>query len=168
MIIGASDFAIIKTPSKPRIGNPGEPVAELTSFGWALISPGHEANSTKVFLTNSSKVEYEQLCSLDVLGLRSEEEQDTVHQEFSQQLERSPEGWYQTGLMWKPGVQELPNNEVGIKARLRKLVRRLERKPELFDKCEEIIKDQEEQGIIEKVPGGAIKGASKEIILFTT
>ena len=33
MIIGASDFAKIKTPSKPRIGNPCEPVAELTSFG---------------------------------------------------------------------------------------------------------------------------------------
>ena len=154
MIIGASDFAKIKTPSKPRIGNPGEPVAELTSLGWALISPGHEADLSKVFLTKSSKAEYEQLCSLDVLGLRSEEEQDTVHQEFSEQLERSPEGWYQTGLMWKPGIQQLPNNEMGSKARLRKLVQRLERKPELFDKYEEIIKDQEEQGIIEKMPGG--------------
>ena len=76
---------------------------------------------SKVFLTKSSKVENEQLCSLDVLGLRSEEEQDIVHQEFPQQLERSPEGWYQTGLMRKPGVQELSNNEVGSKARLKKL-----------------------------------------------
>ena len=56
--------------------------------------------------------------------------------------------------MWKPGIQELPNNEMGSKARLRKLVQRLERKPELFDKYEEIIKDQEEQGIIEKVTRG--------------
>ena len=121
-----------------------------------------------MFLTKSSKVEYEQWCSLDVLGLRSEEEQDTVHRGFSAQLERSPQGWYQTGLMWKPGVQELPNNEVGSKARLRKLVQRLERKRELFEKYEEIIKDQEEQRIIEKVLGGAIKGESKERILIAT
>ena len=120
-----------------------------------------------MFLTKSSKVEYEQSHSLDVLGLGIEEEQDIVHQEFSEQLERSPEGWYQTGLMWKPGIQELPNNEVGSKARLRTLLQRLERKLELFDKYEEIINDQEEQGIIEKVLGGVVRGVSKQRIIFT-
>ena len=55
MVIGASGFTKIKTPSKQRIGNPGEPVAQLTSHGWALISPGHEADLSKVFLTKSSK-----------------------------------------------------------------------------------------------------------------
>ena len=162
MIIGASDFAKIKTPSKPRVGKPGEPVAELTSLGWALISPGNEADLSNIFLTKSSKVEYEQLCSLDVLGLKDEEEQDIVQQEFSEQLQRSLEGWYETGLMWKSGIKELPNNETGSKARLKKLVQRLERKPELFDKYEEILKDQEEQGIIEKVPEGVSGAPSRK------
>ena len=42
MIIGTSEFSKIKTPTKPRVGKPGEPVAELTLFGWMMMSPGHE------------------------------------------------------------------------------------------------------------------------------
>ena len=37
MILGASDYARIKVPEMPRGGSPGEPVTELTSFGWDLI-----------------------------------------------------------------------------------------------------------------------------------
>ena len=33
LILGASEYARIKTETKPRIGLPGEPVAELTKFG---------------------------------------------------------------------------------------------------------------------------------------
>ena len=33
VILGASEYAKLKTKSAPRVGNPGEPVAQLTSFG---------------------------------------------------------------------------------------------------------------------------------------
>ena len=33
LILGAGHYSKIKTVSKPRIGSPGEPVAELTKFG---------------------------------------------------------------------------------------------------------------------------------------
>ena len=59
---------------------------------------------------------------------------------------------YQIGLILKPNLQDLPNNEKSSKARLHKLVERLVRQPQLYDKYEEILTDQEKQGIIEKVP----------------
>ena len=36
MILGASDYARIKTSASARIGNDGEPVAEKTKLGWVL------------------------------------------------------------------------------------------------------------------------------------
>ena len=53
----------------PRVGKPGEPVAELTSFGWTIMSPSAETNLSSVYLTRGSTEDYDQLCSLDVLGL---------------------------------------------------------------------------------------------------
>jgi len=43
-ILGASEYARLKTSSVPRVGSPGEPAAKLTSFGWAIMSPGAETN----------------------------------------------------------------------------------------------------------------------------
>ena len=68
-------------------------MAELTQFGWMMMSPGHELEYRKFLFTRSSSCEdYERLCSLDVLGLESRAEQHPVQQEFKDQLERSPEG----------------------------------------------------------------------------
>ena len=38
VILGASEYAKIKTNSAPRVGEPGEPTAEFTSFGWTIMS----------------------------------------------------------------------------------------------------------------------------------
>ena len=89
---------------------------------------------------------------MDVLGLGNQlDGEGAVYQDFKDQLTQSPEGWYETGLLWKPNTDGLPNNKAGSLARLGKLVQKLERKPELFQQYCEIIKDQEKQGIIEKV-----------------
>ena len=42
LILGASEIAKIKTDQAPRVGSPGEPVAEMTRFGWTIMSPGEE------------------------------------------------------------------------------------------------------------------------------
>ena len=77
MITGTSEFSKIKTPTKPRVGKPGEPVAELTQCGWMMMSPGHEREYGKcLFARSSSSEDYEKLCSLDVLGLESISEQN--------------------------------------------------------------------------------------------
>ena len=70
MILGASEYSRIKTGTKPRIGKAGEPVAELTSLGWTMMSAGKEAHMGSIYLTRTSSTDYEQLCSLDVLALQ--------------------------------------------------------------------------------------------------
>ena len=57
-----------------------------------------------LLLAQANQTDYEQLCRrLDVLGLedRPENDQETVYAEFREQLVRSQEGWYETGLPWK-------------------------------------------------------------------
>ena len=34
VILGASDYSRVKMETKPRIGQPLEPIAELTTLGW--------------------------------------------------------------------------------------------------------------------------------------
>ena len=71
LILGASVYARIKTETKPKIGQPSEPVAELTKFGWTILPPGKETDlTTKILLIQTVSSDYEQLCTLDVLGLK--------------------------------------------------------------------------------------------------
>ena len=152
LILGASEYARIKTATKPRVGRPGEPVAELTKFGWTLMSPGTEEDLTKTLFTKSSVEDYRKLCDMDVLGLDNQlGGEGAVYQDFKEQLIQSPERWYETGLLWKPNTDRLRSNKAGSIARLGKLVQKFKRKPELFQQYREIIKEQEEQGIIERL-----------------
>ena len=153
MILGASEYAKIKTETKPKVGDPGKPVAELTALGWTIMSPGKEADLSSVYLTRSSTADYQDLCKLDVLGLedRASDDQVTVFEDFKEQLTRSPEGWYETGLLWKSGHAPLPNNKSASLGRLSSLVRRLKQNPQLLDQYDEIIQEQLDQNIIEEV-----------------
>ena len=55
---------------------------------------------SNMFLTQTAATDYEELCKLDVLGLRGKPSADRsdVYEEFKEQLIRSPKGWYETGL----------------------------------------------------------------------
>ena len=94
VILCASEYARLKTSSVLRVGNPSEPVAELTSLGWTIMSPGAETNLSSVYLTRSSLTDYEELCSLDVLGLEDKPAgaQQAGYSDFQEQLTRHPEG----------------------------------------------------------------------------
>ena len=91
LILGMNEYAQIKTETTPKIGKPGEPIAELTRLGWTIMSPGSESDLTNMFLTQTSAADYEALCRLDVLGLQ--EQSVGVFEEFKEQLTRNPEGW---------------------------------------------------------------------------
>ncbi|XP_068739951.1 uncharacterized protein [Montipora capricornis] len=155
LILGASEYAQVKTETTPRIGKPGEPIAEWTRLGWTILSPGSEPNLTSMFLTQTSAVDYENLCRLDVLGLQDHSvgDQDLVYEEFKEQLLRDPEGWYETGLLWKGNHSPLPNNKPGSLKRLENLVKKLEKQPGMLEKYDEIIRDQLAQGIVESAEG---------------
>lgn len=62
--------ARIKTDARKRIGNQGEPVAERIKFGWTILSPGKQFDTTHMLLTQTSLVGYEELYRLDVLALQ--------------------------------------------------------------------------------------------------
>ena len=100
VILDVGDYAKIKTNSKPVFGKVRELIAELTRLGWFLMSPCNEFDNRTVLLTQTSQVEYKQLCRLDVLGLEDskEHDQNIVHAEFEEQLQRSAERWFETGL----------------------------------------------------------------------
>ena len=152
LILGTSEYARIKTETRPRIGKPGQPVAELTRFGWTLISPGKDVDLTNMFLTQTSSMDYENLCKLDVLGLEDSPEgsQQSVYDEFKEQLVRRPDGSYQTGLPWKGCHPPLRSNETGSLKRLNNLVTKLKKRPDMLKKYDDVIKDQLSQGIVEK------------------
>ncbi len=152
LIIGAPEYARIKTDTKAKVGKPGEPVGELTRYGWTLISPGSEIDTSNMFYARTSVADYDRLCSLDVLGLAENElgENETVYKDFKDQLQQDPSGFYETGLLWKANCPPLEDNKSGSLARLSKLMQRLKKEPELFAEYEAIMKDQEEKGIIEE------------------
>ena len=74
-----------------------------------------------------------------------------VYSEFQEQLVRHPEGWYETGLLWKAGHPPLPNNQQGSLVRLSNLVKKLQKVPSHLDEYDKIIQDQLKEGIVERV-----------------
>ena len=126
MVLGSGEHARIKTETKPRIGRENDPIAELTEFGWFLMSPGKEFDKDIMLLTKTSQSNYEDLCRMDVLGLRdiADHDQSMVFDEFKERLTRPPERWYETTLPWKANHAKLPSNkEVSLK-RLKNLSRK--------------------------------------------
>ena len=115
LILGASDYTKIKTETAPRVGALGEPIGEKTKLGWTIMSPGKEVDLSPMFFTQTSHVDYDELCELDVLGLADAPigDQAEVYSEFKEQLTQDAEGRYATGLPWKGNHPPLPNNEVG-------------------------------------------------------
>jgi hypothetical protein len=102
-----------------------------------------------MFLTQTSTMNYENLCNLDVLGLKDSPagEQQSVYKEFKEQLIRRPD---ETGVSWRGCHPPLPNNELGSLRRLNYLARKLEKQPGMLQKYDDVIKDQLTQGIVEK------------------
>ena len=100
VVLSSGDYARIKTDTRPRVGGEGQPIAEFTKLGWFVMSPGKEFNQTKMFLTQTSRTDYDDLCRLDVLGLedKPENDQEQVYAEFKEQLVRSNQGWYEASL----------------------------------------------------------------------
>ena len=108
LVLGGGEYARIKTETRPRIGQENDLIAELTKFGWFLMSPGKEFDKNIMLLTQTSQTDFENLCRLDVLGLRDtpDHDQSSVFDEFKERLTRSPEGWYETTLPWKANHAE--------------------------------------------------------------
>ena len=156
LILGASHYARIKTETAPPIGALNEPIAKTTKLGWTIISPGKEVDLTAMLMTQTSSLDYETLCRLDVLGIADSAsgDEDEVYSEFKEQLKRDEDGWYETGLPWKGNHPSLPSNEAGSLRRLTSLVKKL-RSQGIIERYDQEIQDQIKAGIVERVTGSA-------------
>ena len=147
VILGAGVYAGIKTGTRPRIGKQGEPVAERTKLGWVILSPGEEIDTTQMLLIQTSQLDFEELCRLDVLGVADtpQYDQGEVYKEFREQLTCR---WYEAALLWKGNHPPLPSNEQGSLKRKLKRIR-------LEQSYSEIIEEQKAEGIMEPVDQSA-------------
>ena len=93
------------------------------------------------------------MCFRHVLGLadNNENDQQTVYQEFNEQLHRNEAGWYETKLPWRGNHPTLPTNGAGSKRHLNHLVRKMEQTGQ-YERYDEIIQEQLKHGIMEAVP----------------
>ena len=143
------------------------PVALETKLGWVLSGsvPGTSAtSSTQTNLTQTHvvfvqaendskkdplKTELSKFWELESLGIVQAEE-EMVYEKFEENI-RFLDGRYEVKLPWKKEHPELPDNYKLSLGRLNSLKKKLNSKPEILQKYDEVIKDQEKMGIIERV-----------------
>ena len=84
VILGAGDYTKIKTQERSRVGQPGEPIAEMTRLDWVVISPGQESGLINIMFCKTSVDDYENLCSIDVVRVKEEHvrQEKVVYGEF--------------------------------------------------------------------------------------
>ena len=156
IILGVADYQRIRTTEPPILGNDpdNDPGAEYTMLGWILSGKiiSAEGEGEKLFLTKTGQREFEQLCSLDVLGLADGEDNTTLfHEDFQEQLRFDEKGYYETKLPWKPDRPELSTNKELAIGRLRSTTKRLERMDKIQE-YDEVMQDHIQNGIIEEIP----------------
>ena len=156
LILGANDYAKIRTSEGLRVSRSGEPVAEHTKFGWSIMSSGADQEVSLGCLAVNSVTDYDNLSALDVLGLADTTgQQSNVLGEFKEQLTRSEEGWYETALPWRPNHPPLLSNKNGSIQRLNSLLRKLKR-TDMLAEYDAVIREQVEQGVVEKAPNEVV------------
>ena len=111
MILGSGEYARIKTETVPLVGEDGDPVAELTKFGWFVMSPGADFDKTTVLMTQTSQSDYENLCSLNVLGIADsgENDQEMVYQDFKEKQAEAGEKQQLKTVDKKPAKESTPD-----------------------------------------------------------
>ena len=124
---------------------PRESIADETVFGWTVH--GEESKANQSYFTKTTSEDYEQLYSLDVLGVEDCKEfyQEEVKKEFLESIQRKKDGRYRVCIPWIEGRYPMSNNQIQSRARLSSLFRR--------GSYNKIIEEQLAARIIEKVPG---------------
>ena len=87
--------------------------------------------------------DYERLYSLDVLGIedRSENDQQNVHEEFVENIERKEDGRYEVNIPWIEGSQLTETNLHPSRKRLVNVGRKLRKENELIKEYQAIIEE---------------------------
>ena len=91
------------------------------------MSTETDLGNVYTYLAVNSTDDHNRLCALDVQGLEDKPSthQGDVNEEFKEQLTKSPDGRYETGLPWRGNCPELPNNCAGSVRRVNSILRKL-------------------------------------------
>ena len=145
IIMGVADYQRVKK----------DPGAEFTMLGWTLAGNNISTdiqNTEKSFYMNSSKEEFERMCSIEVLGIS--DENNTIkgvnHEDFKDQLIQLQDKSYSTRLPWKEDRKQLPRNLELAAARLKSTTKRQLHVHKL-EEYDEIMQEQLKDGILEPV-----------------
>ena len=168
ILIGANYYWNFITGAIKR-GDNG-PVAVDTTLGWVLngsIESVKSHNKVNVNLSSSHVLKvscttqdqepllnlqqsFNKFWEIESTGIESKEA-DNLLDESAKKIKFNGER-YETPLPWKQSHDTLPDNYVNSKNRLLSLMKRLRKNPELFKEYDNIIKEQEKEGIIEQTP----------------
>ena len=120
-------------------GRSNEPVLKETTFGWVIH--GGDCSVDECLFT-TEVFDNEKLYSLDVLGIEDgrENDQDEVLLEFTENMARKADGWYEINIPWIEGSELRGTNFEHGKRRLRSVEKKLSRDKELSKGYEEIVR----------------------------
>ena len=175
ILIGADYYWSLVEGTVVR-GAPWEPVALATKLGYVLSGPtmivsnrdnGNTVNltATHVLKVEASVVGQDELASelgkfwdYESLGIR--DKGSSLYDKFVSEVEFT-EGRYQVQLPFKEDHELLPDNFALCRSRLVSLLKRLKLKPEMLKHYDDVIQDQQQQGIVEPVDQGVNNGVGK-------
>ena len=149
VILGDATYCKIRTDQVYK-GKSEDPIVEGTTFGWVVHGGQDYADSRCMYVCDHN--DYEQLYSLDVLGVedRGEKDQSTVYAEFQESITRKEDGRYEVAVPWIPGAVLSNTNEEPSRKRLHNVNRKLKQNQQLKDEYEKIVHEQLKDGVIEK------------------
>ena len=161
ILLGADYYWNIVSNESIR-GYLGEPVATNSRLGWLLSGPsatgGAQHQSVNLSATHVLKIEcaeikpldeqVAQFWELDSIGVS--ENEPTVYETFVESIKHDGIR-YEVKLPWKPSHPILPDNFSLSLGRLQSLSKRLRKNPDVFNQYNEIILEQESEGVIERV-----------------
>jgi len=155
LLIGADYLWEFQT-GKTKRGKPGDPVAIETRLGWVLSGPlkcsdkqdvEGIACTVKADCVTSIEGELSRLWDFETLGIKPD---DGVHEALKDDIIFNGER-YQVSLPWKEGHQKLSMNYRNSLNRMKAQLSKLKTDPDILVEYDNIIKQQEEVGIIERV-----------------
>ncbi|XP_053391230.1 uncharacterized protein LOC128554044 [Mercenaria mercenaria] len=130
---------------------------DSSDMNMLILNYGNNVTKTNVFTKADSvvptKPDTEDFWNVESIGITTERENtddQTIMQHFKDTLKRK-DGRYQVTWPWKRDIDELPENRGLALGRLKSLVTRIERQPELKQQYDDVIQDQLAKGVIEKV-----------------
>ena len=145
-------------------GDPYGPVALETNLGWVLSGPSVCSRFTRSCTVNLSsthvlkiesthmsdmKDDLQKFWDLETLGIK--EHETSVYDKFSNDITFTGER-YQVKLPFKDNHPMLPDNYTVALRRLTTTIKKLKNQPEILKQYDDVIREQLQSGVVEKVP----------------